>query len=139
MNIAKFPVFSGLAVPARRALGHTGPRKSDYPIDDLAIGQMFVVQIEGKEGAAKKNKDGTTTALSLVADTLRKARQKQSQIAALAKSRKMAVESRFFTKGIDLHPELAEYSNIVAVWRVEPKPAAVEGTPPETATPEIAL
>ena len=139
MNTSQFPVFGGLAIPPRKNIGSSAPRETLYPLDSLEVGQMFPVQITGKEGQFTNKKDGTKVALTLAEDILRKARQKQSQIAALAKRRGISVESRFYAKGADLHEALAEYSNIVAVWRVEPKPAKGANPVPTDPAASISL
>lgn len=140
MNAPQFEIFAGVGVPKRAPLNSGAPRESQYPIDALEVGQMFLVDISGLEGQSTKSKDGTVTPLSLEEDTLRKARQKQSQLAALAKRRNVAIESRFIVDGGKLHESFAGRKNFVAVWRVEPKPETLAADPNVApVAPEISL
>lgn len=76
MNDAIFQIEQGIAIPAR-TIPNAGPRESKYPVDKLQPGQAFAVPVKDEK----------------------EARQKQSQMSGLAKTRGIKLVTRFFRDG----------------------------------------
>lgn len=71
-----FAIEGGVPIPPR-TIPNAGPRDSKYPVDQLQEGQAFAVPVKDEK----------------------EARQKQSQMSGLAKSRHIKLVTRFYRDG----------------------------------------
>lgn len=87
-----FQIESAVPLPPR-TIPNAGPRESKYPVDQLQEGQAFAVPVKDEK----------------------EARQKQSQMSGLAKTRGIKLVTRFFREG-EQSPFASTPAPCLGVW-----------------------
>jgi hypothetical protein len=103
MSQVQFVIEDNIPIPKREV--EFGPRGSQYPIEQMQVGQSFRVPVQGEAG--NEDKDGKV--LSVAEDAKKKASQKQSYFSALGRKLNIRVVTRYFA-------EDAEYGPHLRVW-----------------------
>lgn len=103
MSQVQFVIEDSIPIPKREV--EFGPRGSQYPIEQMKVGQSFRVPVVGEAG--NTDKDGNV--LSVAEDAKKKASQKQSYFSALGRKLNVRVVTRYFA-------EDAEYGPHLRVW-----------------------
>jgi hypothetical protein len=110
MSQVQFVIEKNIPIPKREV--EFGPRGSQYPIEQMEVGDSFRVKIVGATDAT--DKDGNP--LSVAEDAKKKASQKQSYFSALGRKLGVKVATRYFA-------EDAEYGPHLRVWHDGPRTA----------------